>query len=140
MSDYFNKYIGSYISSIGRIFTKSTAASKPKAGEAAITQVIQKAENLGFSHLPKQSRLFLRIAGLSGMTAIILSAYGAHVFKRKQSNSDLKELYYTAQYYHLVHSVALLGLPFVRMPLVVSGIFRIQTRLVFSILKMKFHS
>jgi hypothetical protein len=120
MSDYFNKYIGSYISSIGKIFVKSKPASLSKATETTIAQVKQNLENLGFLHLPKQSRFLLRIAGVSGLAAILLSAYGAHVFKRHQSNTDLKELYYTAQYYHLMHSVALLGLPLVRRPLVVS--------------------
>ena len=42
------------------------------------------------------------------------------VFNRRQdATRDMRELYFTAQYYHLVHSVALLSLPIVKKPKIV---------------------
>ena len=39
--------------------------------------------------------------------------------KNKNQAPELRELFSTAQYYHMVHSVAMLSLPLVKRPLLV---------------------
>lgn len=39
--------------------------------------------------------------------------------KRPDTTKDLRDLYFNAQYYHLVHSVALLSVPLVKRPKIV---------------------
>ncbi|XP_067880023.1 transmembrane protein 256 [Heterodontus francisci] len=60
---------------------------------------------------------FGRVAGLSGALAVGLGAYGAHGFRRSDRDEYLKELFETANKYHFLHSLALLGVPHCRKPL-----------------------
>ncbi|CAO1413789.1 unnamed protein product [Diamesa serratosioi] len=65
----------------------------------------------------KSSSIFLRLAGLSGMSAVILGAYGAHVpFKSSEGTRDLKAVFETANRYHFIHSVALMAVPLTKRP------------------------
>ncbi|XP_048885042.1 transmembrane protein 256 [Brienomyrus brachyistius] len=57
-----------------------------------------------------------KIAGVSGSFAVCLGAYGAHGFRRSDRDEYLKELYATANNYHLLHSLALLGAAQCRKP------------------------
>ncbi|XP_028654279.1 transmembrane protein 256 isoform X1 [Erpetoichthys calabaricus] len=65
------------------------------------------------------SLFFRRVAGISGALAVIAGAYGAHGFRRSDRDEYLKELYETANKYHFLHSLALLGVPHCRKPLLV---------------------
>ena len=84
--------------------------------------------------------LFVRLAGLSGATAVALGAYGAHSERRTSfkdpfldhfsffslfaaftaDKADLKKVYDTANFYHFIHTVALLAVPLSRKPVLVS--------------------
>jgi len=58
-----------------------------------------------------------RLAGISGALAIGLGAYGAHALAAADDVSEeQKKAFEVANRYHLIHSVALLGLPLVRRP------------------------
>ncbi|XP_069775930.1 transmembrane protein 256 [Narcine bancroftii] len=61
--------------------------------------------------------VFGRVAGLSGALAVGLGAYGAHGYRRSDRDDYLKELFETANKYHFLHSLALLGVPHCRKPL-----------------------
>ncbi|XP_011299482.1 uncharacterized protein [Fopius arisanus] len=50
---------------------------------------------------------YLKLAGLSGATAVILGAYGAH---RKYKDDQLKQVFETANRYDFYHSLAMVGL------------------------------
>ena len=50
------------------------------------------------------AEVFTRIAGLSGAVAVILGAYGAHIF-RQRGTPEARETFETGQRYHLIHSV-----------------------------------
>ncbi len=121
MSDYFYKYVFSPVKSITKVFTsaKTQESAKIKAQEI-IKESKQQLTGFGHHQLPNYSKNLIRLAGLSGFTAVLMSAYGAHLYRRKNANSDLRELFNTAQYYHLMHSVALFGLPLVKRPVLVS--------------------
>ncbi|CAF0773029.1 unnamed protein product [Adineta steineri] len=74
------------------------------------------------SILSSGARNFVRCAGLSGTLAICLGVYGAHAMKDNTSE-ELRRLFQMAQTYHLLHSVALLGLPLVSRPLITGSLF-----------------
>ena len=59
-----------------------------------------------------------RLAGLSGAAAVALGAYGAHVLSvsKEGVTEEQRKAFEVANRYHLVHSVALLGVPLVRKP------------------------
>ncbi|KMZ59127.1 hypothetical protein ZOSMA_6G00560 [Zostera marina] len=59
-------------------------------------------------------RIWHKVAGISGITAIGLGTYGAHVFKPQ--NQRYKEVWQTASVYHLVHTAALLSAPLTKNP------------------------
>ena len=88
--------------------------------------------------------LFVRLAGLSGATAVALGAYGAHSEPLKTikilfsflishfafplyaafnaDKADMKKVYDTANFYHFIHTVALLAVPLSRKPVLVRSI------------------
>lgn len=69
--------------------------------------------------LPQKGMLFVRLAGLSGATAVMLGAYGAHAFRNKEVDEQLKHTYDTGNRYHFMHSLALLAVPLTRRPYLV---------------------
>ncbi|CAG5125718.1 unnamed protein product [Candidula unifasciata] len=66
--------------------------------------------------IPQGSRTFIRIAGLSGALAVALGAYGSHVFRQKEIDERLKDTFEIANKYHLIHTLALLAVPFAKKP------------------------
>lgn len=54
-----------------------------------------------------------------GATGVILGAYGAHRKYPKDSPQDFKIIFETANRYHFLHTLALLGVPLCRYPKVV---------------------
>ena len=140
-----NKYVTGPVQKLGSIFTRSSSNKTPeKVIETIIKHEYEKSEPFSYKLLPKTSKIFLRLSAISGLTAVLLSAYGSHgktwnafiflvklyclifyclikVFsKRQDTTKDMRELYLTAQYYHLVHSVAMLSLPIVPRPKIVT--------------------
>ncbi|CAF1243487.1 unnamed protein product [Adineta ricciae] len=71
--------------------------------------------------LSPTAKNFVRCAGLSGTVAICLGVYGAHTMKDSTSE-ELRRLFQLAQTYHLLHSVALLGLPLVSRPVITGSL------------------
>ncbi|KAF7236802.1 hypothetical protein EYD10_16506 [Varanus komodoensis] len=66
--------------------------------------------------------LFRRLGALSGAAAVGAAAYGAHGFRRSDRDDYLKELFETANKYHMVHSLALLAVPHCRYPALAGSI------------------
>lgn len=64
---------------------------------------------------------FIRIAGLSGASAVLLGAIGAHKEFPNVDNTDLKKVFETANRFHFFHSLALLAVPLARRPIIVSS-------------------
>ncbi|XP_049283160.1 transmembrane protein 256 homolog [Anopheles funestus] len=66
------------------------------------------------------NRHIIRLAGLSGATAVILAAYGAHHhFPLKEEDvqeRDPKQIFEMTNRYHFIHSLALMAAPFARRP------------------------
>uniref|UniRef100_A0A0D3FP55 DUF423 domain-containing protein n=4 Tax=Oryza TaxID=4527 RepID=A0A0D3FP55_9ORYZ len=62
----------------------------------------------------KDPSLWHKVAAISGVAALGLGTYGAHMFRPK--NPAYKEVWHTASLYHLVHTAALLGAPITKRP------------------------
>ncbi|CAA2995231.1 transmembrane protein 256 homolog isoform X1 [Olea europaea var. sylvestris] len=60
------------------------------------------------------SRIWHKVAAISGIAALGLGTYGAHAFKPK--NPSYKEVWQTASLYHLVHTAALVAAPITSHP------------------------
>lgn len=71
---------------------------------------------------------FVRLAALNGAAAVILGAYGSH---RKYQGKDDRRIFETANRYHFIHTLALLGLPMCRAPYM-AAIFFIAGIILFS--------
>ncbi|KAL0487529.1 hypothetical protein AKO1_008653 [Acrasis kona] len=55
------------------------------------------------------ARLYLRIGAVSGALAVGFGAFGAHALKKRITDPTLLKTWETASQYHLLHSLALLG-------------------------------
>ncbi|CRK99377.1 CLUMA_CG012608, isoform A [Clunio marinus] len=65
------------------------------------------------------SSVFIRLAGFSGATAVILGAYGAHKTQwptMTDPKRDPKIIFEVANKYHFYNSIALLAIPLVKRP------------------------
>lgn len=62
---------------------------------------------------------YVRLAGLMGASAVVLGAYGAHKTYPEESKAELKRIYETANKFHFIHSLALMGAPLCRRPAIV---------------------
>ncbi|CAD6206677.1 unnamed protein product [Miscanthus lutarioriparius] len=69
---------------------------------------------------PIDPMLWHKVAAVSGVAALGLGTYGAHMFHPK--NPAYKEVWHTASLYHLVHTAALLGAPITKSPNVFGGL------------------
>ncbi|CAG0913733.1 unnamed protein product [Notodromas monacha] len=72
-----------------------------------------------------------RVAGLSGALAVILGAYGSHSPALKQVSPEKRAVFETANRYHFFHSIALLGVPLCRRPMI-TGSLMFAGMLIFS--------
>lgn len=54
------------------------------------------------------ARLFITLAAVSGLLAVLLGAFGAHGLKQRLP-ADLMTVYHTGVQYHFWHTLALLG-------------------------------
>ncbi|XP_015917385.1 transmembrane protein 256 homolog [Parasteatoda tepidariorum] len=64
--------------------------------------------------------MFVKLAGVSGAIAVAMGAYGSHgLFPKPDVPAELKDVYKTANFYHFIHSLALMGVPLTRKPLLV---------------------
>ncbi|KAF7832286.1 transmembrane protein 256-like protein [Senna tora] len=65
-------------------------------------------------------QLWQKIAGVFGVAAVALGAYGTHMFKPQ--NPSYREVWQTALLYHLAHSAALLAAPLAKHPNIFGGL------------------
>ncbi|KAG6543318.1 hypothetical protein Mapa_015232 [Marchantia paleacea] len=64
-----------------------------------------------------------KVAGLSGMLALAAGTYGQHIFR--PHNLEYKDVWGTANSYHLVHTVAMLAAPLTKRPQIFGGLLSI---------------
>uniref|UniRef100_UPI00358F0975 transmembrane protein 256 homolog n=1 Tax=Myxine glutinosa TaxID=7769 RepID=UPI00358F0975 len=66
--------------------------------------------------MAEDAKLFLQVAGVSGALAVGLGAYDAHGLRNKEVDEYLKQVFETANRYHFLHTLALLGTQFSSRP------------------------
>jgi len=99
-----------------------------KAGEEAATkasQVAVKTVQITGPEVLAALRVspWIQVAGLFGASAVVMGAFGAHGFyPRKDVKEEMKAVFETANKYHFIHSLALLGVPLTRRPTVVGSL------------------
>ncbi|KAF0695397.1 Aste57867_13786 [Aphanomyces stellatus] len=81
------------------------------------------------SAVAASSSLWWKVGAVSGATAVVLGAFGAHGLQTRVKDPKLLKNWDTAAHYHLMHSIALLVVPFTRRPNVVGGL--LTTGIVF---------
>jgi len=78
--DILNSVLTNPVRKIGSILFSSQ--NRPSStGDSSPKQQVQsviKPPPFGYTSLPKVSRGFLKIAAISGLTAVVMSAYGSH--------------------------------------------------------------
>lgn len=119
MTDVVNKtsdVIGKTFGWIGQ-WMPSRASVQTKVAEVERVVVREVHEML-----PSNGRVFIRLAGISGALAVALGAYGAHVFRASTNEEQLKITYETGNRYHFLHTIALLGVPLTKRPLLVGSL------------------
>ncbi|GFN98179.1 transmembrane protein [Plakobranchus ocellatus] len=109
MADILNSIGGA----LGSIYN-----SLPKLAEAEKV-IVKEIQMIG---TPPAARAFVRLAGLSGATAVALGAYGSHVFRHKDSDPQLKDVFDIANKYHFIHSLALLSVPLASRPMLTGSL------------------
>lgn len=82
------------------------------------TTVIMKAP---LWQLAQEAGPFVRLAGISGAAAVVLGAMGAHRnFPKTDTKEDLRKIFDTANRFHFLHTLALIGVPLAHRPYIVS--------------------
>lgn len=92
------------------------------SGPAAIVQTpTQVMVNMPLWKLAQEAGPYVRLAGLSGASAVVLGAMGAHrTFPETDSKEDLKKIFETANRFHFLHTLALVSVPLCKRPMLVS--------------------
>ena len=105
-----NYHLGPYLS-----LSKSPEL-QPRPSSAAVS--VQTSAVASEMQMAVRRSGVVRLAGLSGAAAVGLGAYGAHVLSvaKEGVTEEQRKAFEVANRYHLIHSVALLGVPLVRRP------------------------
>ncbi|XP_076299737.1 transmembrane protein 256 homolog isoform X2 [Lasioglossum baleicum] len=74
---------------------------------------------------------YVKLAALSGAAAVGLGAYGSHRKYLDVDDVGLKQVFETANRYHFIHTLAMLGLPFCRRPYL-GAVFFVSGMVLFS--------
>ncbi|CAB0016801.1 unnamed protein product [Nesidiocoris tenuis] len=116
-----------YVLFTNPITTSTTNALFSLTGISSITpksetRIIQMAPDPLWK-LAGNSGYLVKAAGASGALAVILGAYGAHtILPDKEKDEATKRAFQTANTYHSMHSLALLGAPLCRYPALTGGL------------------
>ncbi|XP_055375267.1 transmembrane protein 256 homolog [Condylostylus longicornis] len=101
-----------------------------------IAKKTQEATNIAMSKalplwkLAGKNLYMIRLAGLSGATAVILGAYGSHRHYN-EDKGESKAVFEVGNRFHFFHSIALMAVPMCRQP-VLTGCLIIAGTLLFS--------
>ncbi|XP_039970415.1 transmembrane protein 256 homolog [Bactrocera neohumeralis] len=119
---------------------KSTEALLPRklpAPKATLSAPPPPPVRLPLWELAGRQYNFVRLAGLCGASAVIMGAYGKHIFAKFPNSEDKTEsrtVFETANRFHFLHSFALLAMPLVRKPLLTGSLMAVGTILFSGVL------
>lgn len=82
MSDFINKYVTSLLQKVGSNFPRLNSNKRQeKFVETIIKHEYEKTIPFGYQSLTRSSKTLLHLSAISGLTAVLLSAYGSHGIK-----------------------------------------------------------
>jgi len=102
--------------------------------QASTTEVAKKAVTTVMPPLWKlagRNYNYVRLAGLSGASAVILGAIGSHKLGAVQDKGETKTIFETANRFHFFHSLALMGVPLTKHP-ILTGTLMLTGTILFS--------
>ncbi|XP_077988306.1 transmembrane protein 256 homolog [Glandiceps talaboti] len=67
-------------------------------------------------------KFFFRVGALSGASAVLIGAHGAHSFKTNVQDTYRHQVFDTAKNYHFITSLAMLAVPFCGQPFVAGSL------------------
>lgn len=108
--------VWSFLSSGNGLKSKGTVVGQQVASQSTKTVVAEVMPPLW--KLMGSNRHILKLAGISGATAVMLGAYGAHhrFNMDDKADRDPKTIFEMTNRYHFIHSLALLAAPLARKP------------------------
>ncbi|XP_055904475.1 transmembrane protein 256 homolog isoform X2 [Eupeodes corollae] len=109
--------------------TTSNAVAKTTADTAKMVS-----NALPLWRLAGKNYNFIRLAGISGASAVILGAIGSHRTAAVQDKGESKAIFDTANRFHFFHSIALMAVPLARRPLLTGSLMVTGTMLFSGIL------
>ncbi|XP_011201533.2 transmembrane protein 256 homolog [Bactrocera dorsalis] len=119
--------ISSTTSLFSRGTTPSTSAPSVKASTEVVAAKVMGSVIPPLWKLAGRNHLFVRLAGLSGASAVILGAVGSHKLHPTHEKDEMKTIFETANRFHFFHSLALLSVPLARYPAVTGGLLLVGT-------------
>ncbi|XP_043275368.1 transmembrane protein 256 homolog [Venturia canescens] len=107
----------------------STAGSYAKLAASSVVNYTGLTPKIEYKMIPPEplwkiaarSGPWMRIAALSGAAAVILGAIGAHRKYPDDKGLEQKQVFDTANRYHFIHALAMMGLPFCRVPILAAS-------------------
>ncbi|XP_004527396.1 transmembrane protein 256 homolog [Ceratitis capitata] len=114
--------VSSTTSLFSRKSTISTSAPAVKASTEAVAAKVVGSAMPSLWKLAGRNHNFVRLAGLSGASAVILGAIGSHALHPAHEKDETKTIFETANRFHFFHSLALLGVPLARYPAVTGSL------------------
>ncbi|CAH0557093.1 unnamed protein product [Brassicogethes aeneus] len=106
------------------VLTKTMPLSSDKGNgeKSAMPQITVISEKTPLWKLSAEAGPFLKVAGIMGASAVALGAYGAHKSYPKDRADELKAIFETGNKFHFFHSLALLGVPMCKHPVVTGSL------------------
>ncbi|XP_048006258.1 transmembrane protein 256 homolog [Leguminivora glycinivorella] len=102
-------------------FLRHIGVFKSKTVEAPPVTIIVK---MPLWELAQEAGPFVRFAGLSGASAVVLGAMGAHrTFPETDTKEDLRKIFDTANRFHFLHTLALMTVPLCKRPFIAGAFF-----------------
>ncbi|XP_031621064.1 transmembrane protein 256 homolog [Contarinia nasturtii] len=121
------------IAGVTQLAKVSGLHTKPSHARSVATKSVSDA--VPISRQLGSSYYLIRVAALSGATAVCLAAYGRHSLKERSSEraetKEYRHIYESANHMHFIHSVVLLATPLTKRPLITGTLF-ISGMLLFS--------
>lgn len=101
--------------------TQQGITPKNSSGKVSASTKVVNSVKFPLHDLAGCNLLFIRIAGVSGASAVAINAYYTHYHKSHPlKDPELKQIFEKTSKFHFVHSLALVAVPLVRRPWLVS--------------------
>lgn len=118
------------VSATTRALTKGISSGTPKQVTDSVKMVTgPPATAAALWKILGHNTVWVRLAGLSGASAVALGAWGAHRTFPSDDKRDLKAVFDSANRIHFYHTMAMLAVPFAHRPMITGPLMLLGTTL-----------